>query len=257
MLYITNKSEIVLYKHGANNLKTAKMGVDPTEDFVNITVSMMDSKIKVYVNNSTKPAIEAVDSSFTSGYFGLMSDYCDARFDNVKYMMPEVLIDDFTQVNDQWISSKDSSVDISNGTLKLNGIGQGAGITPIPTMTLKEKVIANGNISFDMKINQVIDDASWAGCAVRTKTAEGFEASDGYQLAFSGAGVITLATKAGVLATGNSGIDFTKEFVRVRITLEDDMIKIYLNDATTPVIEQKDSTSIRGIFRLSQQQRKC
>lgn len=83
LVYVTNTRRLVVYRGG--DLAAAELPCDPMEQSVHLEVELRDGKIRVYVDYAATPLVEVEDYAYTQGFFGLMSDFSDATFDNLYY----------------------------------------------------------------------------------------------------------------------------------------------------------------------------
>ena len=253
LVYVTNLNQLVLYQHGVGNLATAALPVDVTQNYINIQVELNNGSIKIYVNYSDQPVISASDEDMTysSGYFGLMSDYADASFDNVmvKRLAPpekpeeEELVqdqpfsDDFENGMDQWrvLRKSEGNWEITDGRLYCEGL---SGANAALAMVRGHKY-TNAVIDFDMTMHST---NSWAGISIRRSNPTDTIWVSGYFLYYDqSVGDLKLfKTNVGDVSKANIGIR-DGETVHFTVEMEDNHIRVFVNGTDTPAIDYTDA----------------
>lgn len=263
LVYLTNLGNLVVYRAGG--LASATIPTDPMTQTVHLEVELQNGTIRVYVDYAAEPLIEVQDSTFTSGYFGLCSDYADAEFDNVYYqdlgeveqpeepeqpvVWDEAFEDDFGSGVDSWKLVSDAAGALSglNGKLLLTGI---SGADPV-IATLN----GHAYTDFDAETELTLPSSGWAALSFGREKwndsvwSNGYFVYTFYDQQAEQAKVELFKANTGVV--GSAAVDWTKDdTAKLRVVVSGKTIRIYFAGAEEPVITYKDNDYQGGFLGL-------
>jgi hypothetical protein len=204
-----------------------------------IKIEANGTSIKVYFNNGANPVIDVIDATFSSGRFGMNAYAGTFEFDNVKAVQYNVFNDNFdggtlsgwTPVSGIWSNPGTVAQGDWNG-----GNGQ----------IMKNDIVATDFIyEADIKLTT----ASPAGVLTFRGTNDG--ASE-YLVALDGASAVVKLYTFPYAVLGTSPYTFVANtWYHLKIVANGTSIKVYFNNALTPVIDVTDATFASGKFGMN------
>lgn len=210
-----------------------------TNTWYHIKVVANGTSIKVYFNNAETPVIDIIDATFSSGRFGMNAYAGTFEFDNVKAVHYNVFNDNFdggtlagwTPVSGLWSNPGTVAQGDWNG-----GNGQ----------IVKNDIVATDFIyEADIKLTA----ASPAGVLTFRGTNDG---SSEYLVALDGASAFVKLYTFPYAVLGTSPYTFVADtWYHLKIVANGTSIKVYFNNALTPVIDVTDATFASGKFGMN------
>lgn len=233
MVHMRGNGKIDIYKGGVGLIGTgADTVVDPTARFVNLKCVFDGGTIKVYADGI--PCFTVTDSTFTSGYVSLVTNNVSARFQNLE-ITKDTFEDTFSSVADaNWVKTGGSwSIDAATASLK-QATASGQARASMAMNNLQE-----GTVSADIRI---LSGSGWAGLGLKRTTPEEGVYVSGYIVYLKSNGNLGVykngtGLMGSEVATGtNPGLNF----VNVKVTFANGDIKVYINNAASPLVTKTD-----------------
>ncbi len=267
LLFLTSTKNLVVFKGGENvNIASAMIEEDPMTKAVHLEMEIVDGVLKVFVNYGKEPVITVEDTTYTSGYFGLIADWTDATYDNVTYQdlgpcsigEPEVPVvwneafsDDFENVKSEWalVDASAGRIAYEDGKVQLNGIHPN---NPV-TYALRGNAYTSVEIAAEMSIPS--KDEGWAGFGVGRSSWNGSVWADGYYLL----GMYNSVTGKAEMKIYNPTYGFIAEadldydgssLVKFRMEVLGKNISVYRGEETTPFMQAYASDYEGGFVAL-------
>ena len=267
LLFLTSTKNLVVFKGGENvNIASAMIEEDPMTKSVHLEMEIVDGVLKVFVNYGKEPVITVEDTTYTSGYFGLIADWTDATYDNVTYedlgpcaigepeipvVWNEAFSDDFESVKSEWalVDASAGRIAYEDGKVQLNGIHPN---NPV-TYALRGNAYTSVEIAAEMSIPS--KDEGWAGFGVGRSSWNGSVWADGYYLL----GMYNSVTGKAEMKIYNPTYGFIAEsdfdydgssLVKFRMEVLGKNISVYRGEETAPFMNAYASDYDGGFVAL-------
>lgn len=261
LVFVTNTKRLVVYRNG--ELASGTLTSDPTDQSIHLDVEILNGTISVYVDYASTPLVQVEDSTFTSGYFGLCSDYANATFDDVYYQnlgeveapeepeWDEDFSDDFSEESDNWkiVSEAAGTVRFKDGHLEAVGT---SGADPM-LVALSGRAYTSMDVSVDLTLPSA--QTGWAGIAFGRPRWNDSVWGNGYFIYTrywddTGKGDIRLfKAKVGDVATAQ--VDWEQDQpMTLRLLVSGKDMSIFVGDSEEPIITYHDNDYTGGFLAL-------
>jgi hypothetical protein len=247
MLFITNNGLLRLYKAGVGELQSYATGVIPGS-FVELKVMSVGSTFLVYFNGSSEPLMKVTDTSYSSGYAGLITGRTHSHFDNVEVKQATELTmnDDFEDGDAAGWTADSGAWAVEAGEYSQSSTNSYGHRATVDGLTM-DNAIMKANVRI---LNDLGNPSNWAGIHFRKTDAADSYTDSGYMAFITNSGILKLY-KAGVglLQSYDTGV-IPSGFVELKVATFGSKISVFFNGSSQPVIEVRDTDYLSGYVSL-------